>query len=254
MNYPRVDVLGVEVSAVNMEQVLGSVEQWIADRDHQYVCVTAAHSVMDCHHDPALRRTFNASGLTVPDGMALVWLLKLHNQKHTSRVYGADLMQAVCQRSVEKGWRHLLYGGEQGVAEMLQARLEGQFPGIQIVGTYSPPFRAPTEAEDREIVKWINDRQPDIVWVGISTPKQERWMGAHRGQVDASVMVGVGAAFDFLSGRKQQAPLWVQRSGVEWLFRLATEPKRLWPRYRQYPKFVWLVLRQLTLERSRQKA
>lgn len=254
MNYPRLDILGVNVSAVNMEQVLASFEQWIADHDHQYVCVTAAHSVMDCYQEPALRRTFNASGLTVPDGMALVWLLKLQGQKHTSRVYGSDLMLAACQRSVEKGWRHLLYGGEQGVAELLQARLEAQFPGIQIVGTHSPPFRALTEAEDQHIVKWLNDLRPDIVWVGISTPKQERWMGAHLGQVDASVMVGVGAAFDFLSGRKQQAPRWLQRSGVEWLFRLATEPKRLWPRYRQYPHFVWLVLKQLISRGGRTNA
>jgi N-acetylglucosaminyldiphosphoundecaprenol N-acetyl-beta-D-mannosaminyltransferase len=153
-------------------------------------------------------------------------------------------MNAVCARSMEKGWRHFLYGGNPGVAESLKARLESKYEGIQIVGTYEPPFRPLTEQEDREVIRCINAARPDILWVGIGTPKQEIWMSEHLGNIDVNVMVGVGAAFDFLSGLKAQAPHWVQRLGMEWLFRLSTEPKRLWPRYSQYPFFGLLVLAQ----------
>jgi N-acetylglucosaminyldiphosphoundecaprenol N-acetyl-beta-D-mannosaminyltransferase len=253
IGYPRVDILGVAVSAVNLQQVLASFDEWIARRENAYVCVTPAHSVMDCYRDPELRSIFNASGLTVPDGMSLVWLLRLYGYRKAGRVYGPDLMRAVCERSVEAGWSHLLYGGGPGVPETLKARLEASFPGIRIVGTYSPPFRALTESEDTDIIRRINDLQPDILWLGVSSPKQERWMRDHLGKAQATVMVGVGAAFDFLSGSKRQAPYWIQRSGLEWLFRLFSEPKRLWPRYRQYPRFVWLVLRQLALGGPRQR-
>ena len=244
VDHPRVNVLGVEVSAINMTQALAAFDAWIGSHSPHYVCVTPAHVVMDGYRDPALRSILNASGLTTPDGMAIVWLLKLHGQHHVSRVYGPDLMRSVCALSVEKGWRHFLYGGAEGVAVCLKERLEADYPGIQIVGLYSPPFRPLTEEEDRDVVSRINAAHPDILWMGISSPKQERWMTEHLGQVHASVMVGVGAAFDFLSGRKQQAPRWIQRSGFEWFFRLLTEPKRLWPRYSQYPLFVWLVLAQ----------
>jgi N-acetylglucosaminyldiphosphoundecaprenol N-acetyl-beta-D-mannosaminyltransferase len=155
------------------------------------------------------------------------------------------LMLETCQAGLERGYRHLLFGGAEGVAAALAEALRARFPGLQIVGTHTPPFRDLTEAEDRAVVDRINDAGPDIVWVGLSTPKQERWMAAHLGRIQAPVMIGVGAAFDFLSGRKPQAPRWMQRSGLEWLFRLGTEPRRLWPRYRQYPWFVVLVLAQL---------
>lgn len=228
-----------------MAQALETIESWVAQRHPNYICVTPAHGVMDCQRDPSLRRIFNSSGLTTPDGMAIVWLLKLHGYAHVSRVYGPDLMLAVCEQSVQRGYRHFLYGGAPGVAEALAAKLQARLPGLQIAGVYSPPFRPLTPDEDRAVVQQINAAQTDIVWVGISTPKQERWMSEHLGQLTAPVMVGVGAAFDFLSGRKKQAPRWMQRSGLEWLFRLATEPRRLWRRYLQYPRFVVLVLAQL---------
>jgi N-acetylglucosaminyldiphosphoundecaprenol N-acetyl-beta-D-mannosaminyltransferase len=153
-------------------------------------------------------------------------------------------MRAVCQHSVGKGWRHYLYGGDVGVAEKLSGSLQKDYPCIQVVGTYTPPFRPLTEEEDQAVVEQINLVRPDIVWIGISSPKQERWMAEHRGLVTAPVMIGVGAAFDFLSGNKRQAPRWMQRSGLEWLFRLSTEPRRLWRRYIQYPYFGLLVLAQ----------
>jgi N-acetylglucosaminyldiphosphoundecaprenol N-acetyl-beta-D-mannosaminyltransferase len=242
VDHRRVNILGVGVSAINMDQALASFDEWISRNERQYVCVTPAHSVMDCYGKPDLRSIFNSSGMTTPDGMAIVWLLKLKGAHDVSRVYGPDLMRNVCQLSTEKGWRHFLYGGEAGDPEILKSKLEHQYPGIQIVGTYSPPFRPLTEKEDYEVVEMINAISLDIIWIGISTPKQEQWMKAHLGSTNARVMVGVGAAFDFLSGRKMEAPHWIQSLGMQWAFRLFTEPKRLWRRYVQYPLFVVLVL------------
>jgi N-acetylglucosaminyldiphosphoundecaprenol N-acetyl-beta-D-mannosaminyltransferase len=242
---PRINILGVAVSAINMDQALDFVTQRIETLTPSYICVTPAHGVMDCQADPALRRIFNGSGLTTPDGMAIVWLLKLHGHAHASRVYGPDLMSAVCAMSVQHGYQHYFYGGAPGVAELLAARLQARYPGLRVAGIYSPPFRPLTPEEDCQVVARINASEPDIVWVGISTPKQERWMSEHVGRVTAPVMVGVGAAFDFLSGRKKQAPRWMQRAGLEWLFRLGSEPRRLWRRYLRYPQFALLVLAQL---------
>jgi N-acetylglucosaminyldiphosphoundecaprenol N-acetyl-beta-D-mannosaminyltransferase len=241
----RVNTLGINVSAVDMAQAVTMVKRWIAAAERSYVCVTPAHAIMDAYQDPDLRRIFNASGMTTPDGMAIVWLLKLRGYRDVSRVYGPDLMREVCKAGLVLGFRHFLYGGAEGVATKLADKLRAQIPGLHIVGTRTPPFRDLTEEEDRSVVDLINTASPDIVWVGLSTPKQERWMAAHLGRVEAPVMIGVGAAFDFLSGRKPQAPVWMQRSGLEWLFRLASEPKRLWPRYRQYPAFVFLAILQL---------
>jgi N-acetylglucosaminyldiphosphoundecaprenol N-acetyl-beta-D-mannosaminyltransferase len=154
-------------------------------------------------------------------------------------------MHACCARSVDKGYRHFLYGGDEALVAALAAQLRQRYPGIRIVGTYAPPFRPLTPTEDAAVVRTINDAAPDIVWVGLSTPKQERWMAAHTGRVGAPVLIGVGAAFDFHAGLKRQAPRWMQRSGLEWLFRLASEPRRLWRRYLlNNPLFVGLLLAQ----------
>jgi len=242
---PRVNVLGVRVSAIQMADALAAIDHWIQTRTPQYVTVTPAHAVMDADRDPELRRIFNQSGMTTPDGMAIVWLLRLRGHREVERVYGPDVMLATCRAGMQRGYRHYLYGGGDGVADLLARRLGEECPGLLIVGTHTPPFRELTEDEDASVVDLINSAQPDIVWVGLSTPKQERWMAAHRGRIIAPVMIGVGAAFDFLSGTKPQAPRWMRRSGLEWLFRFATEPRRLWPRYRQYPRFVLLALAQL---------
>jgi N-acetylglucosaminyldiphosphoundecaprenol N-acetyl-beta-D-mannosaminyltransferase len=199
---------------------------------------------MECRRDLGLRRVFNASGLTTPDGMGIVWLLRLLGHSQVRRVYGPDLLLATCELSLRRGYRHFFYGGAPGVAQELSARLAKRFPGLRVAGHYTPPFHELSAEEDREVVATINAAAADIVWVGISTPKQERWMSAHVGRVTAPVLIGVGAAFDFLSGRKRQAPRWIQRSGLEWLFRLLSEPRRLWRRYIQYPWFVALVLAQ----------
>ena len=242
---PRAPVLGVAISAINMAQALEAIDGWIALREPRYVCVTPAHSVMEARRDPEFRRILNHSGLTTPDGMSIVWLLRLRGHRHVERVYGPDLMLAICEGGLAKGYRHFLYGGAPSVADELASHLRARFPDLQIVGTLSPPFGLPTPEEDSQATAAINGSQPDIVWVGLSTPKQERWMAEHMGRLEAPVLIGVGAAFDFLSGRKPQAPRWVQRSGLEWLFRLATEPRRLWPRYREYPLFALLAAAQL---------
>ncbi len=244
-NPERVNILGTHISAINIQDTVDVFVRWIHAGDSQYVCVTPAHSIMQGYRDPQLRKIFNQSGITTPDGMAIVWLLRMQGFPKVDRVYGPDLMHAVCQHSLETGWRHFFYGGASGVAEQLAEALNTKYPGIKIAGMYSPPFRELTPEEDREVISMINTAHSDIVWVGIGSPKQELWMSRHLGQVSAPVLIGVGAAFDFLSGRKKQAPRWIQRSGFEWLFRLASEPKRLWRRYADYPLFVLLVIMQL---------
>lgn len=243
--HTRVNILGVKISAINMQRALAAIQEWINNKDPNYICVTPAHSVMDCRDDPELLQIFNRSGLTTPDGMSIVWLLKLRGYKHVKRVYGADLMMAVCEQGLKHGWRHYFYGGAPGIAELLITNLQTSIPELQVAGQYSPPFRPLSTQEDQAIIEMIRTSKPDILWVGISTPKQEKWMGAHIHKLDVPVLAGVGAAFDFLSGNKKQAPQWVQRSGLEWLFRLFSEPKRLWRRYIRYPFFALLAISQL---------
>jgi len=231
----RVDILGVRVSAITLPQALDAIESWIAERKQRYVCITGAHGVMESQHDETLRAIHNQAGLVTPDGMPLVWMLRLLGYSRTKRVYGPDLMRALSELSAKRGYRQFYYGGDIGVADKLAAALSRTYPGLDIGGTLSPPFRPPTSEEDAGIVEQINAAKPDIVWVGLSTPKQEYWMASHAGRIEAPVMIGVGAAFDFLAGRKAQAPLWMQRNGLEWLFRLSQEPRRLFRRY------VWIV-------------
>jgi N-acetylglucosaminyldiphosphoundecaprenol N-acetyl-beta-D-mannosaminyltransferase len=240
----RHNILGVRINAINMAQALDIIGGWLDQREPHYVCVTPAHVIMDCCWNPSLKGVINGSGLTTPDGMSIVWLLRLNGYRHVQRVYGSDLMLGVCRISEGRGWRHFFYGGVPGVADTLVDRLVARFPRLQIAGTYTPPFRPPTDEEEDSILKLIQESRADVLWIGISSPRQEQWMADHIGKLDIPVLVGVGAAFDFLSGRKKQAPLWMQRSGLEWLFRLASEPQRLWKRYAQYPLFALLVLMQ----------
>jgi N-acetylglucosaminyldiphosphoundecaprenol N-acetyl-beta-D-mannosaminyltransferase len=243
---PRVDVLGVGVSAITMDRALGTIDSWIARREQHYVCITGVHGVMESQRDERLREIHNRAGMVTPDGMPLVWLSRLNGVRDVERVYGPDLMAACCDRSQAHGYTHFFYGGGDGVPELLAERLRERFAGLRIVGSYSPPFRPMTPEEDEALVDRINQAAPDIVWVGLSTPKQERWMAEHVGRLRAPVMVGVGAAFDFHAGLKRQAPRWMQRSGLEWLFRLMTEPRRLWRRYLvNNPSFIWLLTRSL---------
>lgn len=244
--YPYfVNILGIRVSATNMELAKHYLDQVIASRSQTYVCVTGVHGVMESQSDTDLRNIHNAAGLVTPDGMPLVWLGRWWGQGQMSRVYGPDLMLALCQHSLTTGYRHFFFGGGLGVAEELSSRLRTQFPGLLIAGVYTPPFRPLTREEEDSLFESIAQSGADIVWVGLSTPKQEKFMASVLGRMPASVMIGVGAAFDFHSGRKQQAPVWMRQSGLEWLFRLITEPRRLWKRYlKNNPSFVLRVLAQ----------
>ncbi len=233
------------ISAINLRRAVETIERWIQRGENHYVCVTGVHGVMESQRDEALRGIHNAAGLVTPDGMPLVWLSRLHGLGHVERVYGPDLMLACCASSLATGYRHFFYGGGLGVPEKLAARLGERYPGLVVAGGYSPPFGALSSSQDEQIVRLINGAAPDIVWVGLSTPKQERWMHEHVNRLKAPVLIGVGAAFDFVSGRKRQAPRWMQRSGLEWMFRLASEPRRLWRRYLvNNPLFVWKVMLQ----------
>jgi len=239
----RVDVLGVGVSPITMEQALGTIDDWITAGTPRYVCVTGVHGIMESQRDDQLRRMHNAAGLVTPDGMPLVWWSRRCGFRGTERVYGPDLLLACCERSMTAGYRHFFYGGAEGVADRLVQRLRRRFPDLAVAGTLSPPFYALTPSEDEQIVARINETLPDIVWVGLSTPKQEYWMAQHRDRLDAPVLIGVGAAFDFHAGLKRQAPRWMQQRGLEWAFRLACEPRRLWRRYLvNNPAFAWLTL------------
>jgi N-acetylglucosaminyldiphosphoundecaprenol N-acetyl-beta-D-mannosaminyltransferase len=247
----RVNVLGVGVSAITMGDALTHIDRWIASGDSRYVCVTGVHGLMESQTDPALRDIHNRAGLVTPDGMPLVWLSWLHGHRAVERVYGPDLMLACCERSCERGYRHFFYGGAPGVPERLAARLQQRFPGLTVAGTWSPPFHELTGDEERAMLDRVAGARPDIVWVGLSTPKQERWMARYVDRLRVPVMIGVGAAFDMHAGVKRQAPRWMQRSGLEWLFRLASEPRRLGRRYLvNNPRFVWrLYLQSLGMVR-----
>lgn len=236
---PRVPILGVPVSAITLDDAVMAVEGWILARERHYVCITGAHGVIECQTDRALRAIHEGAGLVTPDGMPLVFMARRLGFPCTGRVYGPDLMRALTALSARKGYRQYYFGGATGLPEQLAGRLQAQFPGLSVAGTFSPPFRPSSPEEDAEIVARINAARPDILWVGLSTPKQEYWMARHRDRLEVPVMVGVGAAFDFLAGTKRQAPAWMQRRGLEWAFRLGTEPRRLWRRYgRIVPEFI----------------
>lgn len=240
---PKGYVLGVRIDALDMQGVYLTLKEWIRNRKPHYVCCVPAHSVMDCVNHPELRQVFNHSGLSTPDGMAIVWLLKLRGFPEAKRVYGPDVLINACRRGIEPGWRHYFYGGKPEVCRKLVIELQKRFRGIQIAGAESPPFRELTGDERAAFVDRIRQAKPDILWVALGSPKQEQWMAEWVGILDVPVLVGVGAAFDFITSTKPQAPRWIQGIGMEWFFRLASEPGRLWKRYvLNYPRFVFLIL------------
>src|SRR6266851_6661044 len=240
-------VLGVRVDAVQIAGVVLQMEDWIARREScQYIAVTGMHGVTEAQHDARFKAVLNSAGLVVPDGMPLVWISRWLGFNLRRRVYGPELMASFCEQTAAKRYRHFFYGGAPGVADDLASQFVSRFSGALVVGTFSPPFRALTAEEDREIIHAIEGAQADIVWVGLSTPKQERWMYEHRDRLNVPVLVGVCAAFDFYTGRVTQAPAWMGDHGLEWLFRLSVEPRRLWRRYLVYgAEFAALVLLEL---------
>jgi len=236
------ETIGVRVHAVQIQEVVARMEQWIRERRGAHsIAATSMHGMVEAQHDPEFGRILNSTDLVVPDGMPLVWLARSRGYPLPGRVYGPDLMLAFCEKA-DRTHRHFFYGGEPGVPERLAESLKYRFPGMQTVGVYSPPFRRLSAREDEEVVALITRAAPDVLWVGLGTPKQERWMFEHAHRLQVPVLVSVGAAFDLLSGRRKQAPRWLRHHGLEWLFRLLQEPRRLWRRYLLYgPRFIAYV-------------
>ena len=238
-------ILGVRTDATSYEGVTQRVLKWAGKGASRYVCVTSVHGVIEAYDDPTFRAVLNGADLVTPDGMPLVWGLRLLGIETATRVYGPNLTLHVCRAAAEAGVPIALYGGTPDSLQQFGSFLEERFPGVQVVCRIAPPFRPLTPEEDERYTQQIVDSGARIVLVGIGCPKQERWMAEHRGRIPA-VMLGIGAAFDFHSGRVRQAPSWVQNLGVEWLFRLIAEPKRLWKRYsRIVPRFLYLFGKQL---------
>ncbi|MBL7114468.1 MAG: WecB/TagA/CpsF family glycosyltransferase [Kiritimatiellae bacterium] len=225
------DILGVNVHPVSMGMAVETLLHATQTRRKGYVCVTGVHGVVEAQRSHALRDIQNRSFLTVPDGMPTVWIGRGRGYGKMGRVYGPDLMLNLCKASVARGLSHFLYGGQQGVAKSLKKVLEEKCPGIRIVGTHTPPFRELTETEEEELQRKIGELKPDILWVGLGTPKQEFFMASHIDSLDVTLMLGVGAAFDIHTGRLRDAPKWVKRAGLQWSHRLLQEPRRLWKRY-----------------------
>jgi N-acetylglucosaminyldiphosphoundecaprenol N-acetyl-beta-D-mannosaminyltransferase len=240
------NVLGVGIDVVDLPSAAARLLTAVDAGARGYVCVTGVHGVMEAQRDPTFAAILNRSLMTTPDGMPMVWMGRAQGHRRIARVYGPDLMLELCRRSATTGHTHFLYGGAPGVAETLRERLTVRFPGLRILGTYTPPFRPLTEDELTGLEARLAALRPDFVWVGLSTPKQERFMAEHAGRLAGGVLLGVGAAFDIHSGRVRQAPHWMQRSGLEWLFRLCQEPRRLFRRYLiNNPVFVCKIALQL---------
>ena len=229
---PSFRVLGVRVHALQIPDTVAQVENWIRERvPERFVSFSGMHGVSESIHDQSIRQVLNAADLVVPDGMSLVWVGRRRGQAQRlrRRVYGPEFMETFMRETGDR-YRHYFYGGAPGVAERLAEKMHRDY-GIQVAGTYCPPFRPLTDEEETDLEAKARASAPDLLWVGLSTPKQERWMYAHRGRLGVPVLLGVGAAFDFHTGMVNQAPSWMQEHGLEWFFRLMVDRKRLWRRY-----------------------
>lgn len=230
--YSMIDVLGVAISPADLDETVQTIESWRSRPGAgRYVCCVCVHGIVTAHHDPEVREALNGASLATKDGMPVAWWCQRSGFPNARRVCGTDLMSALCETGVATGARHYFYGSTPAVLERLTAQLQQRFPGLVIAGTYSPPFRQLSPEEQQAEIDMVNAARPDYVWVGLGMPKQEKWMARNACKINAAAMLGVGAAFDFHAGLKPRAPAWMQRSGLEWLFRLASEPRRLARRY-----------------------
>lgn len=238
------DILGTRFNLITYNAVMETIQRWRANGEFHYVTMTNPYSVILCHRDEQMREATAGAGLTVPDGVGIIIAAHLLGYKSNGRVTGPKLMVKLCDWGRKHGYRHYFYGGAEGVAESLADRLSKIFPGLQVAGMHSPPFQPLFKKEDQAIVEKINATNPDIVWVGLGTRKQEIWMAQHLGKIKATAMIGVGQAFDIHSGMIKWAPAWIRNFGLEWAYRLAKEPKRLWRRNLEAPTFMYKVIRQ----------
>jgi N-acetylglucosaminyldiphosphoundecaprenol N-acetyl-beta-D-mannosaminyltransferase len=236
---PTCNILGVNVAAINMEWLLDFTYKNIKSLSGDYICVSNVHTTVTSYEDKDYCAVQNGGVMAIPDGGPLSSVGQRRGYKDMQRTTGPSYMGEILKVSVEKGYRHYFYGSTEETLEKLYQTLEREYPGIQIAGMYSPPFRPMTEEEDKAIVERINETKPDFVWIGLGAPKQERWMAAHQGKV-VGLMVGVGAGFDYFAGNISRAPRWMQRSNLEWLYRLMQDPKRLFHRYwHTNTRFIW---------------
>jgi N-acetylglucosaminyldiphosphoundecaprenol N-acetyl-beta-D-mannosaminyltransferase len=243
----KANVLGIGIDAVNMEQALERIEADLRQRRKGYVCLAGAHGVMEAQRDPTLATIYAGAALTAPDGMPTVWVGRHQGYKKMERVAGPDLMLEVISRKEFSNYSHFLCGGKDGIAQELREKLLARYPSVKIAGIYTPPFGPMSHVQEMEFIDTVNRLQPDIIWVGISTPKQERFMAHYLPLLDTTLMFGVGAAFDFHTGRIADCADWIKRAGLQWLDRLLQDPKHLWKRYlRNNPPFLFYSLLQIT--------
>lgn len=238
-------IVDIRVDATNYNDAVARIVEWARQGASKYICVAAVNNVMEAHDAASFRVAMNQADLVTPDGMPLVWGLRALGVRGATRVYGPDLTPLILEAAAEAGVAVGFYGGAPDVLGALLKTVRSRWPSLRIAYSYSPPFRPLNEIDEAKVVRDINASGAQILFVGLGCPKQELWMARHRGRVPP-VMVGVGAAFDFLAGKKKQAPSFMQKTGTEWMFRLASEPRRLWRRYLQHnPRFVALFGAQL---------
>lgn len=248
------DILGVRLNFIDYETAIRTINRFHNNNQRVYVTLTNPHSVLLCHRDQKMRRATAGAAMNLPDGIGTILAAKLLGYENTGRVTGPALMLRLCDTGRSYGYRHYFYGGKKNVAEKLAAALAKTYPGLKIAGTYTPPFRELSHSEDKQIVSKINHAKPDILWVGLGAPKQEKWMAAHLGKIHAAVMIGVGAAFDFHTATVPWAPPWIRKIGFEWAYRLLKEPKRMWRRNFDSPLFLIKIISQrLTTTAARRK-
>lgn len=239
---PATRILRVPVSTINIPIAVQIILGWNDRSESHYICVRDVHGIMRAQNDEDLMAIHHGAGMITPDGMPLVWIMRARGYKDSGRVCGADLVAALCDASQEPQTRHYFYGGKPGVADRMAEALLNSFPRLNVVGASTPPFGEVSSFESHAEIEKIVSANPSIVWVGLSTPKQEYWMRDHVGKIPGATLIGVGAAFDFYAGDVKRAPAWMHHSGLEWLHRLASEPRRLWKRYLVLaPKFVGLT-------------
>lgn len=236
---PTCNIMGVNIAAINMEWLLDYIEINLSNIKGDYICVSNVHTTVTSYEDTRYRLIQNSGLMAIPDGGPLSSIGRKRGYKNMERTTGPSLMGEIFKISAEKGYRHYFYGSKEETLETLFQKLTDYYPGIQIVGMYSPPFRPLTKVEDKAIIKEINESRPDFVWIGLGAPKQEKWMAVHQGKIDG-LMIGVGAGFDYYAENIKRAPEWMQKSNLEWLYRLIQDPKRLFKRYLYTNiKFIW---------------
>lgn len=236
---PTCNIMGVNIAAINMEWLIDFTKKYVTELSGDYLCVSNVHTTVMSYDDASYCAVQNGGIMAIPDGGPLSSVGRRRGFSEMERTTGPDYLKEILKISAEEGYRHYFYGSTEETLEKLRAILKKDYPGVQIAGMYSPPFRTLSDKEDEETIKMINDADADFVWIGLGAPKQEKWMADHKGKVKG-FMVGVGAAFDYLAGNIERAPMWMQKANLEWLYRLLQEPKRLFRRYfYTNTKFIW---------------